>query len=80
MVVIDPSKFMPVEEFTARVDDMLDEFKACPPAAGVERVLIPGEIEADRERESMEKGIELSDPVVEELRRVGAEYGVSASF
>lgn len=80
IVVIDPGKFLPVEEFKARVDDMLDEFKECPPAPGVARVYIPGEIEADKERHSLEDGIELSDAVVAELRAVGDRYGVPAEF
>lgn len=80
MVVIDPARFLPLEEFKARVDDMLDEFKACPPAPGVSRVYIPGEIEAEKERLSRKEGIEISDAVAAELRRVGAEYGVPVEF
>lgn len=80
MYVIDPSKFLPDGSFTSRVDDMLEEFKNCPTAPGVERVFIPGEIEAAKGRTSMELGIELSDAVAEELRRVGAEYGVQPEF
>lgn len=80
IVVVDPSKFLPLEEFERRVDDMLDEFKACPPAPGVERVYIPGEIEAEKERVSQRSGIELSDAVAAELRTVGAKYGVPVDF
>ena len=80
MVVIDPGKFLPLEEFTDRVDGMLDEFKACPPAAGVDRVYIPGEIEAGKERASEALGIEISDAVAEELREVGKVYGVEFPF
>ena len=80
MLVIDPQKFLPAGEFLGRVDDMLEEFKACPTAPGVERVFIPGEIEANKLRTSAEQGIELSDAVAEELRRVGEEYGVTAEF
>lgn len=80
MLVIDPQKFMPSAQFMDRVDDMLEEFKACPTAPGVERVYIPGEIEANKLRTSAELGIELSDAVAEELRRVGEEYGVTARF
>lgn len=80
MYVIDPSKFVPDGSFTNRVDDMLEEFKNCPTAPGVDRVYIPGEIEAGKGRNSMADGIELSDAVADELRRVGAEYGVAADF
>ncbi len=80
IVVIDPSKFLPMEDFLNRVDDMLEEFKACPTAPGAARVYIPGEIEADRERVSRETGIELSDAVAAELRSVGESFGVHAEF
>ena len=70
----------PLEEFENRVDDMLEEFKNCPPAPGVKRVLIPGELEAEKERASMRDGIEISDAVAAELREVGKTYGVTADF
>ena len=80
IVVIDPSKFLPLDEFENRVDDMLEEFKNCPPAPGVERVYIPGEIEAGKERVSATESIEISDAVADELRRVGKDFGVDADF
>lgn len=80
IIVIDPEKFLPKDEFLDRVDDMLEEFKMCPPAEGAVRVFIPGEIEAEKERISREKGIEISEAVAEELRRVGEAYGVKAAF
>ena len=80
IIVIDPSKFLPLEEFENRVGDMLEEFKNCPPAPGVKRVLIPGELEAEKERASMRDGIEISDAVAAELREVGKTYGVTADF
>jgi len=80
LIVIDPSKFLPMEDFLDRVDDMLEEFKACPPAPGVDRVYIHGEIEADKERTSQKLGIEISDAVAAELREVGKAFGVKATF
>lgn len=80
IVVIDPGKFLPLKEFENRVDGVLEEFKACPPAPGVERVYIPGELENQREEVSAREGIEVSDTVAAELRRVGETYGVKADF
>lgn len=80
MVVIDPSKFLPLPLFRERVDAMLEEFKNCPTAPGTERVYVAGEIEAEKERKSAELGVEISDAVAEELRRVGETYGVPADF
>ena len=71
---------MPLNDFLSKIDETLDEFKKCPAAPGVERVLIPGEIEANNERISALKGVDLSDAVVEELRNVGREYGVKVLF
>jgi LDH2 family malate/lactate/ureidoglycolate dehydrogenase len=80
MIVIDPDKFLPRKDFVIKIDDMLDEFKNCPPAPGVKQVYIPGEIEADKERISAREGIEISDIVIKELREVGKTYGVEVNF
>ena len=80
MIIIDPSKFLPLRDFTDKVDAMFDEFKACPPAPSVKRVFIPGEIEANKDRTSDKEGIEISDVVANELREVGKTYGVEAKF
>ena len=80
MLAIDPEKFLPLPLFRERVDAMLEEFKSCPTAPGADRVLVPGQPEAERERESQQLGIELSDAVAAELRQVGKTYGVEANF
>lgn len=80
MIVIDPEKFMPKETFLNRINGILDEFKACPPAKGTKSVIIPGEPENRRAEISREQGIELSDAVVKELYSVGKTYGVKAAF
>lgn len=80
MIVIDPSKFLPLALFEERVDSILDEFKTCPSQEGVERVLIAGEIEHEKEATSRAKGVDVSDTVVEEIRKVGKAFGVKAPF
>ena len=78
--VIDPSKFMGLGSFTKRVDDLLDDFKACPTAPGVQEVMIPGEIEAKKLKNSLVDGIELSDIVVNDMAEAGKNYGVEIDF
>ena len=60
LLAIDPSWGMDYEEFVARIDRLIDEIHASPPAAGADRVYVPGErgalIAAQRERD----GIPLS--------------------
>ena len=45
ILVIDPSVFGPKEEFLARTRRMVDELHSQPVAEGVEKVMVPGEIE-----------------------------------
>lgn len=80
IIVIDPTKFLPLSGFLSEIDKTFDEFKKCPTAPGVKSVLIPGEIEANYERISAIKGVSLSDAVINELRNVGHEYGVKVLF
>lgn len=78
--VLDPSKFVDPAVFADRVDRMLDDFKACPPAPGVSEVMIPGEIEASKYKKGLAEGVVLSDAVVKDLVETGAHYGVAADF
>lgn len=80
MIVIDIEKFVPLDVFGRRVDDMINEFKAAPTASGVESVLMPGEIEDEKEEINRRDGITLSDTLVNELRSVGQRYGVDFPF
>ena len=50
-MAIRPDLFMPLEEFKARMDTMIERFKDSQPGEGVDEVLMPGEPEARREAE-----------------------------
>jgi len=78
--VIDPSKFMEKDTFLKRVDEILDDFKACPTAPGVKEVMIPGEIEANKYKSGLADGIELSETVIRDLAETGAHYHIAANF
>lgn len=73
------SKFMPVEQFKARIDQYFDEIKAEPTAPGTNEILIPGELEHRCTQQRMEKGIELPFKVVQELNKWGERYQVDLS-
>ncbi|MGH7279443.1 MAG: Ldh family oxidoreductase [Candidatus Rokuibacteriota bacterium] len=74
-LAIDPEHFMPLDEFRARVDRLVDMIKASTRAAGVEEVYVPGEPEFRRHAERTRDGIPLSEVVYEELRQVAAATG-----
>lgn len=76
-IVINPDYFGGVDVFRRRVDAMIDELKACPPAEGVKEVLYPGEIEWRREAAARTDGIELPEASSKELARAEEMVGGS---
>ena len=75
-MAINPEQFMPLPEFQARVDRLVDMVKVSDRAAGVDEVYIAGEIEFRCKAERLRNGIPLSDVVVGELRTLAAASGV----
>ena len=63
-LVIDPAAFTDACAFRSRVSQAMRELSASTPAAGVERVLYPGEDCVLRERESKRLGVEVDDAVL----------------
>jgi LDH2 family malate/lactate/ureidoglycolate dehydrogenase len=68
--------FMPDAEFRTRMDSIARMLKASPPAAGCDRVLVPGEIERGHESVNRATGIALSSTVIDQLRALANELGV----
>jgi LDH2 family malate/lactate/ureidoglycolate dehydrogenase len=73
---IDIDAFMDVGRFKARMDQALREIKHSPRAEGVERIYIPGEIEAECAERRRREGIPIPDEVVREFVELGDELGV----
>jgi LDH2 family malate/lactate/ureidoglycolate dehydrogenase len=74
-LALDVKAFMPLEQFQARLDGMIAEIKAVPPAAGSAGIRIPGE----RKRQNAKRraaGIPLPESVVADLDAVAASLGV----
>jgi LDH2 family malate/lactate/ureidoglycolate dehydrogenase len=57
MLAIDPSRFVPIEDYLARVDQLVREVHATPPAEGFKEVVVPGDLELRQESERRQKGI-----------------------
>ncbi|MGE4284331.1 MAG: Ldh family oxidoreductase [Clostridia bacterium] len=77
---IDISKFVEVDQFKARMEQMVSEIKALPKSEGVSEIFVPGEIEQRRRKERKANGIDLSDVVYEELRGLGEKFGVDCTI
>jgi LDH2 family malate/lactate/ureidoglycolate dehydrogenase len=75
-LAIDPARSMPFEEFTTRVDRLIDLVHSSPPAAGIARIYVPGErgyeTSARRERD----GIPITPKRLDGLKKLAAEVNV----
>jgi len=75
-IVLDPSIFRPVEEYTAAADAILQRVKAVPPAPGFGEVLLPGELERRSKGRRQQEGIGLPDNSWETLQQEASRLGV----
>jgi LDH2 family malate/lactate/ureidoglycolate dehydrogenase len=60
-IAIDVARFMPVEEFTARVEALVQLMKGTPTAPGYDEVLVAGEPEWRMEADRLRDGIPIED-------------------
>lgn len=68
-MVIDPDKFVAIDTFASRLDQMIKELREAPPAKNVERIYVPGEIEMMNVKERTVNGIPISDSIIGYLRK-----------
>jgi LDH2 family malate/lactate/ureidoglycolate dehydrogenase len=70
--------FRPAEEFKQHMDNWIQRFKSAAVAEGFEKVIIPGEPEREMETQRMENGIELLQPVIDDLNQLAAQLAVQS--
>ncbi|MBC6490213.1 Ldh family oxidoreductase [Flavihumibacter stibioxidans] len=68
--------FRPAEDFKSNMDQWIRRFKSARPAAGEEKVLVPGDPERELEAERMQQGIPLLQPVVEDLQTLSQRFSI----
>ncbi len=69
-------RFLPLDQFTQRMDELIDQIHQSPRAPGVERLYIAGEIEHDLQVKRLAEGIPLEESVVEAVDRVARDVGI----
>ena len=77
MGAIDIAHFIDVESFKTMMDTLTGEVKGLRKADGFSEILMPGEIELRKAEENAVKGIDLPDPVYDELTALGKPYGLT---
>jgi LDH2 family malate/lactate/ureidoglycolate dehydrogenase len=71
-IVLDVERFMPLDEFRRRTDELIADVHSSALAPGVERIYVPGELEAHRREARRRDGIPLSRGLIEELDAIAA--------
>jgi len=68
--------FLPVENFTKSMDEMIEAFEALPKLPGVKKIYVAGGYEAEIEKDRKANGIPLNSKVIEELQELAKEVGI----
>lgn len=68
--------FIDVQEFKRQIDDWIRTFRQTRPQPGTPGVMIPGDPEREAEQRHLTEGIQLIQPVVEELRDISRKTGI----
>jgi LDH2 family malate/lactate/ureidoglycolate dehydrogenase len=74
---INVEAMMPLGEFLARMSEKERETRESPPAEDFDQVLMPGDVELEKEEAHRSSGLPLSKEVYEELLSTARRYGVS---
>ncbi len=69
--------FRPAQEFKDHMDNWIQTFRNAEPAAGQERVLIPGDPERELTTERLKNGIPLHEQVVDDLKELGKKFNLN---
>jgi LDH2 family malate/lactate/ureidoglycolate dehydrogenase len=76
---IDIAAFQDLKTVERRVDSIVNQVHGSRRMPGVQRLLVPGEIESEIERDYRLNGILLSGPTVDDIAAAAASLGVDAS-
>jgi LDH2 family malate/lactate/ureidoglycolate dehydrogenase len=79
-LAVDIAHFLPLDEFYARMGTLIAEQRSAPPAPGVDRTYLPGEIEHLKREARLREGLPLEPYVVASLHSLAEELGIPASF
>ncbi len=76
-LAIDPARFLPMDEFQARMNQMRDTVKGSRPAAGFDEVLIAGDPEWRSDEKRRRDGIPVSRGIWHQLTLLAASLNVA---
>ncbi len=78
-MAVNVGSFMPLSDFTSKVDKLIVEIKSTPKAAGVQEILIPGEPEFRAQERRLKEGIPISEEVWREIKKTAERFHIEIS-
>ncbi len=78
MILIRADAFQPMVEYRRRAEGFVDEVRGSIPAAGVDKVMLPGERETTLVAAAAADGIVISDGVLAGIAAAAAKVGITA--
>ncbi len=80
IAAIDISRFRPIDEYKAEIDQHIHDARQMQPAPGYDRSDLPGGLEWEREQEWSEIGIPIGDAHQQQLKSVAERVGIPHPF
>jgi len=74
-MTIDSTLFMSLDQFKARMDELIDQIHECPKSPGVDRIYVAGEIEYGLQSNRLANGLPIEESVLESLEAAAREVG-----
>ena len=68
--------WQPKEQFKSQMDKWIETYKNAKPAEGIDRVLIPGEIEREKEERIIVEGIPVIPAIATDLKEIADNLGI----
>jgi uncharacterized oxidoreductase len=78
LLAIRVDAFVPLDLFGRQIEQLIRHVKDSPPAAGVQAVLVPGELEAQERARRLREGIPVSDGIWQLIRDLLQRLGIAA--
>lgn len=74
-MTFDVQRFMPLDQFKARMDELIDQIHESPKSPGVDRIYVAGEIEHDLQSERLASGVPIEESVFESIEAAARDVG-----
>lgn len=75
-ILMDISKWMPLDEYFDIMDMFLQDVKNVPKAEGIDEIFYPGERRYEKFKDRSTKGLKVAQEVVDELKQLGDNFNV----